>query len=59
MRQFRPLDPNVPIFQRLGADVSPVVLINVSKSPRRPFPLYSRHGRTARKGSLRMVHTAQ
>jgi heme-degrading monooxygenase HmoA len=29
MVQFKPLDPNVPIFQQLGADVSPVVLVNV------------------------------
>jgi len=27
--QLKPLDPAVPIFQQLGADVSPVVLVNV------------------------------
>jgi heme-degrading monooxygenase HmoA len=29
MLQLKPLDPNVPIFQQLGANVSPVVLVNV------------------------------
>lgn len=29
MVQFRPLDPNAPIFQQLDAEVSPVILINV------------------------------
>ena len=29
MLQLRPLDENVPIFQQLNSDVSPVVLINV------------------------------
>ncbi len=29
MLQLKPLDPLVPIFQQLGADVSPVVLVNV------------------------------
>jgi heme-degrading monooxygenase HmoA len=29
MLQLKPLDPNVPIFQQIGADVSPVVLVNV------------------------------
>jgi heme-degrading monooxygenase HmoA len=27
--QLKPLDPAVPIFQQLGADVSPVVLVNI------------------------------
>jgi heme-degrading monooxygenase HmoA len=29
MLQLKPLDPNVPIFQQIGTDVSPVVLVNV------------------------------
>jgi len=29
MLQLTPLDPNVPIFQQITADVSPVVLVNV------------------------------
>jgi heme-degrading monooxygenase HmoA len=29
MLQLRPLDNNVPIFQQLGAEASPVVLINL------------------------------
>ena len=29
MLQLKPLDPVVPIFQQLGGDVSPVVLVNI------------------------------
>jgi heme-degrading monooxygenase HmoA len=29
MLQLRPLDQNVPIFQQLGTEVSPVILVNV------------------------------
>jgi heme-degrading monooxygenase HmoA len=29
MLQLKPLDPGVPIFQQIGVDVSPVVLVNV------------------------------
>lgn len=29
MLQLKPLDPIVPIFQQLSADVSPVVLVNI------------------------------
>ena len=29
MLQLKPLDENVPIFQQLGTDVSPVVLVNI------------------------------
>ncbi len=29
MLQFRPLDQNVPIFQQLDAEASPVILINM------------------------------
>lgn len=29
MLQLKPLDENVPIFQQLGADVSPVILVNI------------------------------
>lgn len=31
MLQLKPLDPNVPIFQQVGADVAPVVLVNIFK----------------------------
>lgn len=29
MLQLKPLDESVPIFQQLGADVSPVILVNI------------------------------
>ena len=29
MFQLKPLDPNVPIFQQVNSDVSPVVLVNM------------------------------
>jgi len=29
MLQLKPLDDSVPIFQQLGADVSPVILVNM------------------------------
>jgi hypothetical protein len=29
MLQLRPLDPSTPIFQQLGTDVSPVILVNI------------------------------
>lgn len=29
MLQFQPLDPNVPIFQQLNTEVTPVILINM------------------------------
>lgn len=29
MLQLKPLDANVPIFQQIGTDVSPVVLVNI------------------------------
>jgi heme-degrading monooxygenase HmoA len=29
MLQLKPLDENVPIFQQLGSDVSPVILVNI------------------------------
>jgi heme-degrading monooxygenase HmoA len=29
MLKLTPLDPAVPVFQQLGADVSPVVLVNI------------------------------
>jgi len=29
MLQLKPLDENVPIFQQLGVDVSPVILVNI------------------------------
>jgi hypothetical protein len=29
MLRLKPLDPNVPIFQQISTDVSPVVLVNV------------------------------
>ena len=38
MLQLEPLDPNVPIFQQLSADVSPVVLVNVFQVAERDIP---------------------
>ena len=35
MVQLQPLDRNVPIFQQLQTDQSPVILINFFASPRR------------------------
>ena len=29
MIQLRPLDPNVPIFQQIQSDLSPIVLVNI------------------------------
>ncbi len=29
MLQLKPLDENVPIFQQIGSDVSPVILVNI------------------------------
>ncbi len=29
MLELRPLDQNVPIFQQLGTEASPVILVNV------------------------------
>jgi hypothetical protein len=42
MLQLKPLDQNVPIFQQLSADASPVVLVNATSlkfgSPRQAIP---------------------
>ena len=38
MLQLRPLDENVPIFQQMNSDVSPVVLINVFHVDRAEIP---------------------
>jgi heme-degrading monooxygenase HmoA len=38
MLQLEPLDPNVPIFQQLSADVSPVVLVNVFQVAGKDIP---------------------
>jgi heme-degrading monooxygenase HmoA len=29
MLQFKPLDPGTPIFEQLGTEVSPVILVNI------------------------------
>ena len=29
MLQLKPLDPSTPIFQQLGTEVSPVILVNL------------------------------
>ena len=31
MVQLTPLDPTVPIFQQISADLSPVILVNIFK----------------------------
>jgi heme-degrading monooxygenase HmoA len=38
MLQLKPLDPGVPISQQLGADVSPVVLVNVFQVAEQDIP---------------------
>jgi heme-degrading monooxygenase HmoA len=38
MLQLKPLDSNVPIFQQLGANVSPVVLVNVFQVAEQDIP---------------------
>ncbi len=38
MLQLRPLDSNVPIFQQLVTDVSPVILVNVSRVDQTDIP---------------------
>ena len=38
MLVLKPLDPNVPIFQQLGADVSPVILVNVFDVAEKDIP---------------------
>lgn len=38
MLQLQPLDPNVPIFQQMNADVSPVVLVNVFQVAEEDIP---------------------
>ena len=38
MLQLKPLDQNVPIFQQLSADVSPVVLVNIFQVAEQDIP---------------------
>jgi len=38
MLQLEPLDPKVPIFQQITADVSPVVLVNVFQVAEEDIP---------------------
>ena len=38
MLQLKPLDESVPIFQQLGTDVSPVVLVNVFQVAKEDIP---------------------
>ena len=38
MLQLKPLDLNVPIFQQLSAEVSPVVLVNVFEVAKEDIP---------------------
>jgi len=38
MLELRPLDPNVPIFQQINVDVSPVVLVNVFQVEEKDIP---------------------
>ena len=38
MLQLKPLDPIVPIFQQLNADVSPVVLVNIFEVASQDIP---------------------
>jgi len=36
--ELKPLDPEVPIFQQIGAEVSPVVLVNVCHVAEQDIP---------------------
>lgn len=38
MLQLRSLDQNVPIFQQLNTDVSPVILVNIFEVPEEDVP---------------------
>ena len=38
MAQLQPLDPNVPIFQQLNAELSPVVLVNIFRVAEADIP---------------------
>ena len=38
MLQLKPLDQNVPIFQQINTDVSPVVLVNVFQVAEEDIP---------------------
>ena len=38
MFQLKPLDPNVPVFRQLTADVSPVVLVNIFEVAEKDVP---------------------
>ena len=38
MLQLKPLDQNVPIFQQINADVSPVVLVNIFQVAEEDIP---------------------
>ena len=38
MLQLKPLDANVPIFQQLGVNVSPVVLVNIFQVAEHDIP---------------------
>ena len=50
MLKLQPLDPNVPIFQQLGADVSPAILGEVLQVAESDIPACSRHGKRTRTG---------
>jgi hypothetical protein len=38
MLQLKPLDQNVPIFQQINTDISPVVLVNVFQVAEEDIP---------------------
>jgi heme-degrading monooxygenase HmoA len=40
MVQLKPLDPNVPIFQQVNADISPVILVNVFQVAEADIPAF-------------------
>lgn len=40
MLQLKPLDENVPIFQQIGTQASPVVLVNVSQVAKQDIPAW-------------------
>jgi hypothetical protein len=38
--QLKPLDENVPIFQQIGTEASPVVLVNVFQVAKQGIPAW-------------------
>ena len=50
MLQLKPLDASVPIFQQIGSELSPVILVNVFQVAEADIPPCSRPGRRTQIG---------